>query len=68
VLDDVTTNAEDQMDPRHILRGRCPWWRPISPRAAAVVAEDEDQGFEPRLVIPCRKERLPIIYKVIPGL
>jgi hypothetical protein len=25
------------------------------------VAEDEDKGFEPRLVIPCRKQRLRIM-------
>jgi hypothetical protein len=33
VLDDATTNATDQMDPRCILRGRCPQRRAVSPGA-----------------------------------
>jgi hypothetical protein len=28
---------------------------------AATAVNDEDQGFEPRLVIPCRKEKLRIM-------
>jgi hypothetical protein len=34
VLDDAPTDAVDQMDPRRILRGRCPRRRSISPWAA----------------------------------
>jgi hypothetical protein len=34
VLDNATTNAADQMDPRRILRGYCPRWRSISPGRA----------------------------------
>jgi hypothetical protein len=48
------------MDLRRILRGRCPRRKAISPGGAAA-AKDEDQVFEPRLVIPRRKERLCIM-------
>ena len=41
MLDDATTNAADQMDPRHILRGRCPRRRAISSGAGC-------GGVEPR--------------------
>jgi hypothetical protein len=36
------------------------------PRGGApVAAEDEDKGFEPRLVLPYRKERLRIMCEMV---